>query len=201
MIIFDKKLYVSLTCQKTSHNYTKIAFKPLHTNLFNIVLLSFFLSLGCGNLYSQEIKNKKKPLPAAKQTDKPKITVAEKAPAPILDTIKLDTVKPKKNFLDAVTKYKAKDYAKYDKKARTLTLYNEAELYYKDVELKSGIIVLNLEKDEVYAGRIRDSAGVLTQYPNFKQGASEVQPDSIRFNFKTKKALIYNSRTEQGEFK
>lgn len=201
MIIFAKKLYVSLTCQKTSHNFTKIAFKPLHTNLFNIVLLSFFLTLGCGNLYSQEIKNKKKPLPAVKQTDKPKTAVSDKVPPIVVDTIKLDTVKTKKNFLDAVTKYKAKDYAKYDKKAKTLTLYNEAELYYKDVELKSGIIVLNLEKDEVYAGRIKDSAGVLIQYPNFKQGASEVQPDSIRFNFKTKKALIYNSRTEQGEFK
>ncbi|GIQ60748.1 organic solvent tolerance protein OstA [Flavobacterium collinsii] len=201
MIIFDKKLYVSLTCQKTSHNFTKIAFKPLHTNLFNIVLLSFFLTLGCGNLYSQEIKNKKKSLPTVKQTDKPKTITADKPEAAVSDTIKLDTVKAKKNFLDAVTKYKAKDYAKYDKKAKTLTLYNEAELYYKDVELKSGIIVLNMEKEEVYAGRIRDSAGVLTQYPNFKQGASEVQPDSIRFNFKTKKALIYNSRTEQGEFK
>ena len=201
MIIFDKKLYVSLTCQKTGHNFTKIAFKPLHTNLFNIVLLSFFLTLGCGNLYSQEIKNKKKPLPAVKQTDKPKTVVTDDVPPIVVDTIKLDTVKAKKNILDAVTKYKAKDYAKYDKKAKTLTLYNEAELYYKDVELKSGIIVLNLEKDEVYAGRIKDSAGVLTQYPNFKQGASEVQPDSIRFNFKTKKALIYNSRTEQGEFK
>ncbi|SHG83051.1 hypothetical protein SAMN05444481_1086 [Flavobacterium frigidimaris] len=201
MIIFAKKLYVSLTCQKTSHNFTKIAFKPLHTNLFNIVLLSFFLTLGCGNLYSQEIKNKKKPLPAVKQTDKPKTVVTDDVPPIVVDTIKLDTVKAKKNILDAVTKYKAKDYAKYDKKAKTLTLYNEAELYYKDVELKSGIIVLNLEKDEVYAGRIKDSAGVLTQYPNFKQGASEVQPDSIRFNFKTKKALIYNSRTEQGEFK
>jgi len=201
LIIFDKKLYVSLTCQKTSHHYTKIAFKPLHTNLFNIVLISFFLSLGCGNLYSQEIKNKKKPLPAVKQTDKPKSVVADTVKPQLNDTIKLDTVKAKKNTLDAVTKYKAKDYAKYDRKARTLTLYNEAELYYKDVELKSGIIVLNLEKDEVYAGRIRDSAKVLTQYPNFKQGGSEVQPDSIRFNFKTKKALIYNSRTEQGEFK
>ncbi|MFG4004226.1 organic solvent tolerance protein OstA [Flavobacterium aquidurense] len=190
-----------MTCQKTSHNFTKIAFKPLHTNLFNIVLLSFFLTLGCGNLYSQEIKNKKKPLPAVKQTDKPKTVVTDDVPPIVVDTIKLDTVKAKKNILDAVTKYKAKDYAKYDKKAKTLTLYNEAELYYKDVELKSGIIVLNLEKDEVYAGRIKDSAGVLTQYPNFKQGASEVQPDSIRFNFKTKKALIYNSRTEQGEFK
>jgi lipopolysaccharide assembly outer membrane protein LptD (OstA) len=193
LIIFDKKLYVSLTCQKTSHTFTKIAFKPLHTNLFNIVLLSFFLTLGCGTLYSQEIKNKKKPLTTVKQTDKPTTAVT--------DTIKLDTVRPKKTFLDGKVKYRAKDYAKIDQKKKTITLYNEAELYYKDVELKSGIIVLNYEKDEVYAGRIKDSAGVLSQFPNFKQGASEVQPDSIRFNFKTKKALIYNSRTEQGEFK
>ncbi|STO11048.1 putative LPS assembly protein LptD [Flavobacterium hibernum] len=201
MIIFDKKLYVSLTCQKTGHNFTKIAFKPLHTNLFNIVFLSFFLTLGCGKLYSQEIKNKKNPLPTVKQTDKPKTASTDNVVKPVTDTIKLDTVKAKKSALDAVTKYKAKDYAKFDKKAKTLTLYNEAELYYKDIELKSGIIVLNLDKDEVYAGRIKDSAGVLTQYPNFKQGSNEVQPDSIRFNFKTKRALIYNSRTEQGEFK
>ncbi|MEN2402224.1 putative LPS assembly protein LptD [Flavobacterium sp. MC2016-06] len=180
-----------MTCQKTSHNFTKIAFKPLHTNLFNIVLLSFFLTIGCGKLYSQEIKNKKKPLPAVKQTDKPVTTVT--------DTIKLDTVKATKTFLDGKIKYKAKDYAKIDQKRKLITLYNEAELYYKDVELKSGIIILNYETNEVYAGRIKDSAGVLTQYPNFKQGASEVQPDSIRFNFKTKKALIFNSRTQQGE--
>lgn len=193
MIIFAKKLYVSLTCQKTSHTFTKIAFKPLHTNLFNIVLLSFFLTLGCGKLYSQEIKTKKNALPTEKQTDKTTTTVQ--------DTVKLDTVRPKKTFLDGKVKYRAKDYAKIDQKNKLITLYNEAELYYKDVELKSGIIVLNYEKDEVYAGRIKDSAGVLSQFPNFKQGASEVQPDSIRFNFKTKKALIYNSRTEQGEFK
>ncbi|QSB28655.1 putative LPS assembly protein LptD [Flavobacterium sp. CLA17] len=185
-----------MTCQKTSHTFTKIAFKPLHTNLFNIVLISFFLTLGCGNLYSQEIKTKKTPLPAVKQTDKP-----VKPEITVTDTIKLDTVRPKKTFLDGKVRYVAKDYAKIDQKKKTITLYNEAELYYKDVELKSGIIVLDYDKDEVYAGRIRDSAGVLTQYPNFKQGASEVQPDSIRFNFKTKKALIYNSRTEQGEFK
>ena len=200
MIIFAKKLYVSLTCQKTSHTFTKIAFKPLHTNLFNIVLLSFFLTLGCGNLYSQDIKSQKNTLPSVKQTDKPVIIVKDTV-KPVIDTIKKDTIKPKKTFLDGKVKYVAKDYAKIDQKKKRITLYNEAELYYKDVELKSGIIVLDYEKDEVYAGRIKDSLGVLHQYPNFKQGASEVQPDSIRFNFKTKKALIYNSRTEQGEFK
>ena len=208
MFIFAKKLYVSLTCQKTSHTFTKIAFKPLHTNLFNIVLISFFLSLGYGNLYSQDIKTKKTSLPTVKQTDKPKLTTADtvktdsiKPKLTVVDTVKVDSIKPKKAFLDGKVKYKAKDYAKIDQKKKIITLYNEAELYYKDVELKSGIIVLNYEKDEVYAGRIKDSTGTLYQYPNFKQGQSEVQPDSIRFNFKTKKALIYNSRTEQGEFK
>ncbi|WP_396186714.1 putative LPS assembly protein LptD, partial [Flavobacterium sp.] len=43
--------------------------------------------------------------------------------------------------------------------------------------------------------------GTYTQYPNFKQGGNVIEPDSIRFNFKTQKALIWNSRTEQGEFK
>jgi len=189
-----------LTCQKTSHNFTKIAFKPLHTNLFNIVLISFFLTLGCGNLYSQDIKTQNKTLPSVKQTDKP-VSILKDTAKTVIDTIKRDSIKPKKTFLDGKVKYVAKDYAKIDQKKKTITLYNQAELYYKDVELKSGIIVLDYEKDEVYAGRIKDSTGVLYQYPNFKQGASEVQPDSIRFNFKTKKALIYNSRTEQGEFK
>lgn len=193
MIIFDKKLYVSLTCQKTSHIFTKIVFKPLHTNLFNIVLLSFFLTLGCGNVYSQDTNKKKKATNASKQPDSIKTTT--------IDSIKVDSIKPKKAFLDGKVKYKAKDYAKIDQKRKLITLYNEAELYYQDVELKSGIIVLDYEKNEVYAGRLKDSAGVYTQYPNFKQGASAVEPDSIRFNFKTKKALIWNSRSEQGEFR
>ncbi|WP_202110822.1 putative LPS assembly protein LptD [Flavobacterium hydrocarbonoxydans] len=197
-----------MTCQKTSHNFTKIAFKPLHTNLFNIVLISFFLTLGCGKLYSQDITTKKSSIQTVKQTDKPEIipidttkTDSVKTVKAVIDSVKVDSIKPKKTFLDGKVKYRAKDYAKIDQKKKLITLYNEAELYYKDVELKSGIIVLNYENDEVYAGRIKDSAGVLTQYPNFKQGSSEVQPDSIRFNFKTKKALIFNSRTEQGEFK
>ncbi|MCV9928871.1 putative LPS assembly protein LptD [Flavobacterium sp. LS1R49] len=182
-----------MTCQKTSHIFTKIVFKPLHTNLFNIVLLSFFLTLGCGNVYSQDTTKKKKATPASKQSDS-----LQTKP---IDTIKIDSIKPKKAFLDGKVKYKAKDYAKIDQKRKLITLYNEAELYYQDVELKSGIIVLDYEKNEVYAGRLKDSAGVYTQYPNFKQGASAVEPDSIRFNFKTKKALIWNSRSEQGEFR
>ena len=40
-----------------------------------------------------------------------------------------------------------------------------------------------------------------SQTPIFTQTNNKVIPDSIRFNFKTKKALVWNSRTEQNEFK
>ena len=206
MIIFDKKLYVSLTCQKTGHNFTKIAFKPLHTNLFNIVLLSIFLSIGSGKLYSQDITKKTSVIAINKQRDSSKTVVSTIGKSTTIikkenDSIKIDSLKPKKAFLDGKVKYKAVDYANIDQKKKLITLYNKAELYYQDIELKSGIIVMDYEKNEVYAGRIKDSSGVYTQYPNFKQGSNVVEPDSIRFNFKTKKALIWNSRSDQGEFK
>ncbi|QIH40069.1 LPS-assembly protein LptD [Flavobacterium sp. Sr18] len=195
-----------MTCQKTGHNFTKIAFKPLYTNLFNIVLLSIFLSLGSGKLYSQDIPKKKTAISPTKQIDSTKKSIT-KSKTPILtvekdtDTIKIDSIKPKKAFLDGKVRYKADNYAKIDQKKKIITLYDQAELYYQDVELKSGIIVMDYEKNEVYAGRIKDSTGTYTQYPNFKQGANVIEPDSIRFNFKTKKALIWNSRSDQGEFK
>ncbi|UFH45995.1 LPS-assembly protein LptD [Flavobacterium galactosidilyticum] len=195
-----------MSCQKTSHHFTKIAFKPLYTNLFNIVLISVFLSLGSSKLYSQDITKKNTSLPVNKQIDSSKKT-SNQIKTPILavtkqnDSIKKDSVQPKKPFLDGKVKYKANKYAKIDQKKKLITLYDKAELYYQDIELKSGVIVMDYEKNEVYAGRIKDSTGKFTQYPNFKQGENVVEPDSIRFNFKTKKALIYNSRSEQGEFR
>jgi lipopolysaccharide assembly outer membrane protein LptD (OstA) len=175
----------------------------LYTNLFNIVLLSIFLNLGFGNLYSQDIKKKKTALTANNQSikhpeGKEKL---DKSVVDIkMDTVHLDTVKTKKGFLDGKVKYKAENYVKIDQKKKHITLYDKAELYYQDVELKSGVIVMDYEKNEVYAGRIKDSLGNYTQFPNFKQGSNVVEPDSIRFNFKTKKALIWNSRSNQGEF-
>ena len=89
---------------------------------------------------------------------------------------------PKKPLLLSEVKYTAKDCVRINRKENKLILYNEAELYYQNIELKAGIIVLDYKTNEVNAGRIEiDSA--LVQYPFFKQGSNEVNPDSIRFNF------------------
>lgn len=99
-------------------------------------------------------------------------------------------------LLDKI-KYKAKDHVRLSQKDQKIYLYNEAEIYYQDTELKAGIIIMDYIKNEVYAGRIKDSLGNYTQLPYFKQGDNEIRPDSIRFNFDSQKALIWNSRTEQ----
>ncbi len=206
MIIFDKNLYVSLTLQKASHHFTKIALIPLNTNLFNIVLLSFFLTIGFGKLYAQDVKKKTITIPSTIKKQKPetKVDTSKTYISSAIkenDSVAIDSNKTKKVFLEGKVKYKAENYAKIEQRKKRITLYDKAELYYQDVELKSGIIVMDYGKNEVYAGRIKDSTGTYTQYPSFRQGSNLIEPDSIRFNFKTKKALIWNSRTEQGEFK
>lgn len=185
---------------KMGHIFTKIALNPLRTNLFHIVLSAFFLTIGIGETHAQETKKQPDPVAPKTQTDSIAISLKE-AQTQLADTIPTDSIKQKKAVLESKIRYKAEKYAKLDQKRKLITLYDKAELYYQDIELKSGLIVFNYEKNEVYAGRIKDSTGTLTQYPVFKQGSNVVEPDSIRFNYKTKKALIWNSRTDQGDFK
>jgi lipopolysaccharide assembly outer membrane protein LptD (OstA) len=190
-----------LALQKSSHNFTKIALKPLRTNLFHIVLSAFFLTIGIQKNYAQELPNKSLRIEAEKAPDS--LVISKETFTETNDTIKKDSLPKveKKFLLEGKIRYTSEDYAKIDQKNKLITLYNKAELYYQDIEIKAGIIVMNYEKDEVYAGRIKDSTGTYTQLPVFKQGANVVEPDSIRFNSKTKKALIWNSRTDQGEFR
>lgn len=115
------------------------------------------------------------------------------------DSLQKDSLKKPKPFLDANIIYKAKDYRRLDQKNKKVYLYNEAEVNYGDVELKAGEIQIDYEKNEVYARGIKDTADVMIQFPYFKQGTNVIEPDSIRYNFKSGKALIYNSRTKQGE--
>ncbi|WP_228027996.1 putative LPS assembly protein LptD [Costertonia aggregata] len=155
-----------------------------------------FCGIGC--LSAQEDRIKPLPIKALGDT-----IVAPLLPPTILqdttvtDSIEIDSLNKKRPLLLDKIKYKAKDSIKLSQKNQKIYLYNEAEIYYQDTELKAGIIIMDYIKNEVYAGRIKDSLGNYSQLPYFKQGENVVIPDSIRFNFDTQKALIWNSRTEQ----
>ncbi|MCH1547133.1 MAG: LPS-assembly protein LptD [Flavobacteriaceae bacterium] len=113
------------------------------------------------------------------------------------DTIIKDSLSPKKSFFNSGAVYKAIDTVSIEPNKKIITLYNNAMLEYDDMTINSGKIVIDYLQNEIYAGRIKDSAGVYTQSPVFKQGSDVIEPDSIRFNLDTKKALIFNSKTEQ----
>lgn len=111
-----------------------------------------------------------------------------------------DTLKIKSQLTDIVH-YKAKDCVTISKKNKQIVLFNESEVKYEDTNLKAGISIINYDKNEVYAGRIKDSVGELTQTPVFSQADQIIEPDSIRFNYKTKRAIIRNAYTQQSENK
>ena len=114
------------------------------------------------------------------------------------DTIqKTDSLKPVNNTLLGKILYEATDTTSISPKEKLIRLYNNAKITYQDMEITSGIIIVDYDKNEIYAGRIKDSLGEYTQLPVFKQGQDEIRPDSLKFNMDTKKAIIFNSRTEE----
>ena len=135
-----------------------------------VALLSFFCAFG----QEQSLAN----------TEKDSIATNDTIPqnkAMLLDQIK-------RNALGTITINRAK---------KTMTLYDQAELYYQNIELKAGQIDLDYNTNVVFARPIVDSTGQYVQYPSFKQGSDEIFPDSLKFNFDNKKAIIWNSRSEQ----
>ena len=115
-----------------------------------------------------------------------------------LDTIKqIDSIKPVNRSLLGKITYEASDTTAISPKDKLIRLYNNAKITYQDMEITSGIIIVDYDKNEIYAGRIKDSLGEYTQLPVFKQGQDEIRPDSLKFNMDTKKAIIFNSRTEE----
>ena len=159
----------------------------MQTNLSYILL--FFCIIYAANGYSQDSKQKEKSNVSKVKKD----SILNKK----TDTIAKDSIKLKETIEDKIL-HVAKDYTIQDAKNKTVTLYNEANIKYTDIDLKAGIIIVDYKKNTLFAKGIIDSTGY-TQLPVFKQGGQESEQDSILYNFKSKRALIYGLKTKQGE--
>ncbi|MEP5341758.1 MAG: putative LPS assembly protein LptD [Algibacter sp.] len=195
-----------MAIQKPSHSFTKIHLKALQTNNFKILFaLSFTVFINTLS-FAQDVPKKKTPInPSAKDSVVVSIDsllvpeTSKEVSEQVKDSTVTDSIIPKKEFLTDIVTYKASDYTSFNRKEQKLYLYNLAEITQGDINIKAGSITLDHSKNEIYARGIVDSLGEYTQAPVFTEGSSIVEPDSILFNTESKKALIYNSKTEQGE--
>jgi hypothetical protein len=175
----------------------------LQSNLSYLLLFCCFFFIKIG--FSQDIKSTEKiVIPSVKKDTIPtkkidSLPVIKNASLIIKnkDSVSLDSIKPKETIEDLIT-HIAKDYTIQNAKDRTVILYNEANIVYTDIDLKAGIIVIDYKKNTLFAKGIIDSTGY-TQKPVFKQGRQESEQDSIIYNFKSKRALIYGLKTKEGE--
>jgi len=191
-----------LAFQKPSHTFTKIHLKGLRTNSLHILFaLSFTVFINTFSL-AQELPKKNNGISTDQKSDttavakdRVEIPVDSLLNTKVVDSTENDSVK-KEGFLKDIVTYKAKDYVAVNQTKQQIRLYNEALVQYEDMEIKAGVIVIDYSKNLVYAGRIKDSTGY-SQKPVFTQGANVIEPDSIIFNTDSRKALIFNSVTEQ----
>mgnify|MGYP006124300961 CR=1 FL=1 len=184
-----------------SHLITKIHLKALKTTLFQLLFVLSFTVFANTFGIAQDVRNLNslaKPVSENVPQNIENDSITNREVNSIeTDSIINDSLLKPKSFLEGIINYKAKDYTSINQKTQQIYLYNEAEIQYKDMDIKAGVIIIDYGKDIIYAGRLKDSLGVYTQHPVFKQGNDVVEPDSIAFSIKTKKALIWNSKTEQ----
>ncbi|SOE20976.1 hypothetical protein SAMN06298216_1449 [Spirosomataceae bacterium TFI 002] len=114
-----------------------------------------------------------------------------------------DSLRSPENDIETTVVYDAQDSTIMDVGKQEVYLYGEAEVTYGDIVLKADYIKLNWDKAEVFAHGLPDSteqgAGKVRGKPIFTQGAETYNTDTIRYNFKSKKAIIKGIVTQQGE--
>jgi len=114
------------------------------------------------------------------------------------DSLSLTSEKKKKQPLNAPVIYEATDSIVFTGDGYA-HLYGDGKVNYEKIELTSQIISMNMDSSTVYARGVEDSLGVVTGSPVFKDGDTPYETKSIRYNFKSKRGLISNVVTQQGE--
>ncbi|KAA6311977.1 LPS-assembly protein LptD, partial [termite gut metagenome] len=105
---------------------------------------------------------------------------------------------PKKQPLDAPVIYEANDSIVFTKDGYA-NLYGQGKVNYEVIELASEVITMNMDSSTVFARGVADSLGNEKGIPVFKEGETSYETKTIRYNFKSKRGLIANIVTQQGE--
>lgn len=99
--------------------------------------------------------------------------------------------------LDAPVNSGAQDSIIYDIKNKKIYLYGDAEVTYTTIKLQADFIIFDWESSIVTASGLPDSTGKMQGFPEFADGDQNFTADSMRYNFKSRKGIVYDVTTEE----
>lgn len=124
-----------------------------------------------------------------------------------IDTLSVDTtghvdtvsVRMAPGSLNAPVKYTATDSIVLNVPQRMTYLYGNAHVVYGTDDLKASKIALNQSTSVVSASYTLDTGGKKIGRPVFKEGNQTFGMDSLKYAFKTRKGITYNTTSQQGQ--
>ncbi len=118
------------------------------------------------------------------------------------DTTIIDTLyvpKLSKDSLDDKVDYKAKDSIVLMVPDKRFYLYGNANTKYKTVDLTAERMNFSQATGVLEATTAKDTAGKPFGRPVMKDGESNFDSDTLRYNFNSQRAKIYHTRSQYGE--
>jgi lipopolysaccharide assembly outer membrane protein LptD (OstA) len=174
---------------------------PPAKHFLKIVLLISLFSGAYDNVFSQDFESSADTL-----VKKKKIITSDSLSSDTLnligDTIESSLIKnlpKKKKMLDSPVKYHAKDSMRFDVGLKKMFLFGDAKVQYETITLTAAYIELNMNTKIVYAIGMPDSSGNEIGRPVFEDKGQSFVSREMSFNFDTKKGLIKDVITKEGD--
>ncbi|MGI8893015.1 MAG: putative LPS assembly protein LptD [Bacteroidia bacterium] len=96
-------------------------------------------------------------------------------------------------------RYSAKDSMRFDLTQQKVFLFGNAEIYYENITLKAHYIEIDWNSKILSAQGGEDSLGNVIGTPVFTESDKSFSSQIIRYNFESKRGMISNVRTSEGE--
>ena len=114
------------------------------------------------------------------------------------DTASVDSIPQRKETITAPVDFEASDSIVFTQ-VGFAHLYGDSKVTYEQINLTADVISMNIDSTTVFAYGREDCLGNVKGKPVFTEGETPYETNQIRYNFNSKKGVISNIVTQQGE--
>jgi hypothetical protein len=123
----------------------------------------------------------------------------------LTDTLMTDSLahaaakRERKDFLETEVRYSADDSFRIVLSEQKIYLYKNAKVDYQNINLEASYVEFSMGDNTIMAAGLTDTTGVIQGKPVFTQDNEKFTSDTLKYNFKSRKGVIKNIVTQQGE--